>query len=94
MDDKELPGYELATHQNVSNEKECQEKYCQQNKVCSAFVYSLANKTCTLKKPPKRFLSIVHLINSTGKVFGPKYCPGKVTQIVLLRKMFLQCCSR
>ena len=85
MDDKELPGYELATHLNVSNEKECQEKYCQQNKLCSAFVYIHDNATCILKKPPKRFLNIVDLINSTGRVFGPKYCPGKVTQIVLLR---------
>ena len=87
MDDKELPGYDLATHQNVTSQKECQVRYCQYNKQCSAFVYIHANETCILKKHAKRFLKVVHLINSTGKVFGPKYCPGKMTQMALLRKM-------
>ena len=78
IDNTELPKYWLATHKNVSNEQECQEKYCQRNKQCTAFVYIVDAKICSLKKPPKRFISIVHLKNSTGKVFGPQYCPGNI----------------
>ena len=78
IENMELPEYWLETIENVSNTNECQKKHCQQNKQCTAFVYNLDAKSCVLKKPPKRFLSIVHLKNSTGNVFGPKYCPGKM----------------
>ena len=89
MKNKQLPKYWLATHKNVSNVLECQEKYCQRNKKCSAFVYIVDTKACTLKMPPKRFLNIVYLRNATGKMFGPKYCPGD--QIFLAHKMFHFC---
>ena len=84
MKNKQLPKYWLATHKNVSNVVECQEKYCQRNKKCSAFVYIVDTKACTLKMPPKRFLNIVYLRNATGKVFGPKYCPGNLNYLVCM----------
>ena len=95
MENKALPKYWLATHKNVSNVLECQEQYCQPNKKCSAFVYILDTKECTLKMPQKRFLNIIYLRNSTGRVFGPKYCPGNkiflVFKILFLNPALFRC---
>ena len=91
MVNTELPKYWLATHKNVSNEQECQEKYCQKDKQCTAFVYIVDAKICTLKKPPKRFISVVHLKKSTGKVFGPQFCPGNIYNKKVCLMYFLSC---
>ena len=71
-----LPEYDLEKHFNVSDAQECQEKFCQEHKKCTSFVYDMVTNLCTLKKPPIKFLGIVQLIARKNHVFGPKYCPG------------------
>ena len=75
---KKLPGYWLATEENVSNESDCQ-KRCQLNADCTTFVYTTDSERCALKKLPvtSNVIENVVLKEEVGKIFGPKYCPGK-----------------
>ena len=66
------------SHEDVEDASECQQRYCQQNEKCTAFVYNTKTKECNLKKAPVRLngLGRLKLQNEDGKIFGPKYCPG------------------
>ena len=78
QEDKMLPKYWLATHNNVSDAKECQQNHCQSNKKCTAFVYNVNSEVCYLKKPLKRFLGTLQLKDAKGSIFGlrKQYCQG------------------
>ena len=76
QDNKELFKYSLSKHENVTSAEDCQERLCQQEDKCSAFMYKIDTKECFLKRPPKRFLGIVQLNDAKNAVFGPKFCPG------------------
>ena len=75
---KKLKDFWLLSHKDVKDASECQQRYCQQNKKCTAFVYNTITKECTLKKAPVRLngLGRLKLQNEDGKIFGPQYCPG------------------
>ena len=66
----------MLKHENVSNAKDCQERFCQKDDKCTAFMYKTDTEECYLKRPPKRFLGIVQLNDEKNSVFGPKFCPG------------------
>ena len=83
---KKLKGFWLYSYRNVKDATECQQHYCQNTSKCTAFVYNIKTKECTLKRPPVLLngLGSLKLEFEEGKVFGPKYCPGMKRQIISL----------
>ena len=64
--------------------KECQEKYCQNNDECTAFVYKTKESKCILKRPSKEILSSAKLLKAKGIIFGLRYCSGRVYNIQIV----------
>ena len=77
---RKLNGFWLNTYNNVKDASECQQKYCQPETKCTAFVYKSKTKECTLKRVPVLLNGLGNLNRilryEEGKIFGPKHCPG------------------